>query len=51
MGIEGADPAMLDLGMPPSVNGGRPAGRDRGTQRGGASAPAPAACCTRPKHC
>ena len=26
MGIEGADPSMLDLGMPPSVNGGRPAG-------------------------
>ncbi|MET0530414.1 MAG: septum site-determining protein MinC [Microvirga sp.] len=26
MGIEGADPSLLDLGMPPSVNGGRPAG-------------------------
>ena len=26
MGIEGADASLLDPGMPPSVNGGRPAG-------------------------
>lgn len=26
MGIEGVDPSMLDVGMPPSVNGGRAAG-------------------------
>ena len=35
MGIEGADPSLLDPGMPPSVNGGRPAGRDRGAERAG----------------
>ena len=41
MGIEGADPAMLELGMPPSVNGGRPAGPVE-VPNAAASAPAPA---------
>ncbi|KAB0268652.1 septum site-determining protein MinC [Microvirga brassicacearum] len=42
MGIEGADPAMLDLGMPPSVNGGRPAGAIEAPNATTAPVPPPA---------
>nr|WP_210496113.1 septum site-determining protein MinC [Microvirga antarctica] len=39
MGMEGADPAIVEPGMPPSVNGGRPAGA---VEVPTAAAPAPA---------